>query len=176
VNGQRVFAAILGFALGAATLVFGASGQPGYPGQTGYVGTGYAPDAQTLAAPNIRVVSTPADTLTTSAVLALPEFKVMGRQTLILHGRFSASGATTSVQIVYVYKKGDPDGSATSTTTNIIKEWSQIVTLTAGTTQKEGAYYESAPVYFDSNGAVTARVVMTTAVSSGTCTLVLGSE
>lgn len=177
-NFKRNFAsALVALALGAGAL-WAASGQTAYPGTGAYTGQGYGTDQQTLAAPNIRSISG-TDLLTTAVVLALPEFKVFGRQTLILTGRFSNSAATVGVQIAYVYKSGDQAGSSTATAgavINTIKEWSMPVTLTAGTTLKEGTYYDSPPVYLDSNAAVTCRVVCTTAPSAGTVVVVLGSE
>lgn len=181
---SQFFFALL-FLLVGSMVALGASGQLGYPGNpTTQVGVGYSVDAQTLATPNVRSAIAVVDTLTTANVLSLPEFKVLGRQTLILSGRFTNAAATVGVQIAYVYKAGDANGSATYTggvdathsASNTIKEWSSVQTLTASSSLHENSYYESAPIYLDSNGAVTVRVCCTTAPSAGTVTLVLGSE
>jgi hypothetical protein len=49
-------------------------------------------------------------------------------------------------------------------------------TVTAGTGQFEGAYYVAPDEYFDGEGAVAIRVLVTQAPSSGTVTFWVGSK
>jgi hypothetical protein len=148
------------------------SGQPSPTTST--VANGDFPDAQTAA---FRSAIAVADTRTTAGILATTEFVLNGRQGILLNARFSASGATASVRVVYVHKTTVP-GSSTDTTINKIKGYSDVRTLTAGTSQYEGAYYtpDAGDEFFDGMGAIAIRVIVTTAPSSGTVTFWVGSK
>lgn len=136
----------------------------------------YDVDAQTFASPNQRTALASADTLTTAAILATPEFRVRQRQTIFVSGRFTAASQTCTVQIAYVYKSGNVGtASATDTAINKIKGWSSVITLTGSASQKEGTYYEAPDAFFDTEGATTLRVLLISAPASGTVTLVTGS-
>jgi hypothetical protein len=117
---------------------------------------------------------TTADTLTTTALLALPAYKVNGHTTLLLGARFTNASDTVTVQPVYVYKLGQATSDTDVTTYtlsngdtvkgNVIKGYGPAVTLTAGTTQYEGAYYlpVGGDYFFDTGRAITVRLAVIT--------------
>jgi hypothetical protein len=153
-----------------ASLTWAGNGDPGYPETV--ASSGYKPDIQSAA---FRSGLSGADTLTTAGILATTEFKAIGRPTLVISARFSSSGANCKIRLAYIYKSGDPSGSATATASNKIKGFSQEITLTAGTTQYEATYYPAPDQLFDSEGSVTVRVLVTGATSAGTVDLWVGS-
>ena len=159
------------------------------------VDSGYAPDRGNFQV--FRSTITGADARTTTAVLALPAFQVQGRVTMLLGARFSVSGANAVIQLAYVWRKptATSDTSVATTTTfswktatwaspwqnqawtvadNVVKGWSQAITLTAGTLLTEGAYYPAADYYLDTERADTIRVVVNS-VSSGNVSFWAGS-
>lgn len=151
-------------------------GGSGFPGDPNIVGSGDPKDIQTAA---FRTGLSGADTLTTSGILTTTEFVLKGRQILIVAPRFSASGANCKIRVAYVYKSNLAIGAnSTDTGTNFIKGLSDERTITAGTVQYEGAYYP--PVagneYFDGEGAIAVRVLVTQAPSSGTVAFWVGSK
>lgn len=163
-------------ALGGAAIAenFVTSAKSGIPGQPNVLGSGDFTDAQTAA---YRTAIAVVDTQTTAGVLAVDEFVLRGRQILIVSPRFSVSGANCKIRVVYVHKTDTSYGaSATSTTINKIKGYSDERTVTAGTGQFEGAYYAAPDEYYDGEGAIAVRVLVTQAPSSGTVTFWVGSK
>jgi hypothetical protein len=162
--------ASLGIALGENFAGTTKSGKPDVA--KNIVGTGDYTDAQTAAfRPTISVV----DTLTTAGILATTEFMIEGRQGLIVSPRFSASGANCKIRIAYVHKT-TRDGSSSDTTLNILKGYSDERTLTAASTQYEASYYPAPDEFFDGEGAIALRVLVTQAPSSGNVTFWVGSK
>ena len=165
----------VGFAEIARGENFAGTDKSGRPSPTtNVVGTGDYPDLQTGA---FRTAIAVADTRTTAGILATTEFVLDGRQGVLVGARFSASAATVSVRVVYV-NKTSVKGSATDTAINKIKNYGEIRTLTAGTTQYEGSYYvpNAGDEFFDGTGAIAVRLIVTTAPSSGTVTFWVGSK
>lgn len=123
-------------------------------------------DRQTEA---YRTGLTAADTLTYAAAVALPSYKLWGRGTIYLHGRFSVSGANCVVRVIYAWS---PDGG----TTFYAKGQSPDLTLTATTTRVSGsgAYCsQTEPVPGEGAAYIFVQVV---SVSSGNVDLWVGSE
>ncbi len=142
--------------------------------KTGAVDSSYDPDRQTAAYRTGLGVSG-VDTLTKTAILALPRFRVGNRTTITVGARFSDSSQTCQVQLVYIYKTGDPNTGDTDATRNTIKGWSRVITLTGSSTLKEGTYYEAPDEFFDSGRAVTIRVLLRAAPAAGTVDFWVGS-
>lgn len=160
---------------------------------------GYAPDRGNFQA--LRSTVAAIDTPTRAIVLATPAFQVQGRQTFYLGTRFTNSGATVSLRLAYVWRhpsaSSDTDVSTRSfswktatwspppawlnqsysVASNVIKDWGQVTTVTAGTVQHEGSYYvpNGGPLLLDTERADTIRVIVTTAPSAGSCDFWCGS-
>ena len=150
------------FAILFAVVALAADGEG--PGQ-GSVPNHYPTDKQTAA---YRTGLSSADSTTIDATFStnVAAFGLQGRRNLAVSARFSASGATVSVQAVFYYV--NPAGTA------LVLGVSDPVTLTAGTSTVSSKYV--APSYvFDGFGANVVRVRVSTAVSSGTCDLWCGS-
>lgn len=161
--------------------------------------SGYAPDRGNFKAFRTRTAAQGADTLTTAGILATAAFQVQGRTSLIVHARSSDSAATASFRLAYVWRNpaATSDTSVTTRTfswktatwavpwqnesntvaDNVIKGYSPVYSVTAGTAQFEAAYYPvtSGDLYFDSERSDTVRILVTTAVSAGTYTFFVGS-
>lgn len=156
----------------------------------------YSPDTNFQA---FRSALAGADTFTTAAVLATPAFQVGGRTTFYLGTRFTNSAATVSVRLAYVWRNpsATSDTSVTATSiswrnatwpfpntnttytpaANVIKSWGAVQTITAGTVLHEGAYFvpTTGDLFFDTERAITIRVLVTTAPSAGTVSFFCGS-
>jgi hypothetical protein len=143
---------------------FGTTKKSGYPDR-GLVGIGYEPDCQAAV---FRAGLSGADTLTTAGIKATTTFVVKGRQKLVVSGRASNSGATISIRIAYLFRDE-------LTGTETIKGYSAKTTLTADTVSHEGSYFPAPDQVFDTEGAITARVLVETAASAGTFDLWVGS-
>lgn len=159
--------------------------------------SGYAPDRGNFKA--LRTAVATIDTPTTAIVLATPAFQVQGRTTFMLGVRPSASAATVSFRLAYVWRNpAATSDTSVSTRTfswktaawsvpwanqnwtvadNVVKGWSPTYTATAGTVIYEGAYYPTATgdLFLDTERADTIRVIVTTAPSSGTVDFWAGS-
>jgi hypothetical protein len=161
-----LLALVLPFLAGGAAVAenFGTTKKSGYPDR-GTVNVGYESDGQTLA---FRTGLAGADTLTTSGIKATTTFVAKGRQTIIVNGRFSSPSATAVVRLAYVFRD-ELTGAET------VKGYSAKQTLTADSTQYEGAYYPAPDALFDSEAGVTLRVLVLS-LSAGTVDLWVGSE
>lgn len=149
----------------------------GVPGVAGVMGSGDFIDNQRAL---FRSAIAVADTRTTAGILATQEFILKGRQCLLISPRFSASGATATIRVYYVNKfdaNNNPTdvGSPTNTTYNKIKGYSDFYSITAPTSTDEGTY-NAGDIAVDGAGAMAIRVLVTTAPSSGTLTLWVGSK
>lgn len=165
---RNLFVALV-LSLACALGVQAGTGQHGEPNQT--VASGYEADFQSATA--FRVGLSSADTLTQTGILATTEFLSLGKPNIAVGGWFSASGQTCQVQLAYCYKT-PYNGSSTSTTINVIKGFSAVMTLSGGTALKN-AVYPAPDALFDGGGAVSVRVLLITAPASGTVDLRVGS-
>lgn len=131
-------------------------------------------DIQTAA---FRSALAGADTLTTTAILATTEFRLVGRPIVRVSIRFSNSGANCKIRLAYIYKTALA-GTFTDAAINLITGYSDERTVTAGTIQYEASYYPTVAgdEYFDGAGAVAVRVIVTQAPSAGTVTMWVGSK
>lgn len=112
-------------------------------------------------------LSTVDDFDTNAKVTALhTPFGVLGRPNVSVSARFSAASATCGVTLFYLAKQADG--------TYFIKGRSAATTITAPSA-KFGTSYTPADVVFDSAGATHVIVCLSTAVSSGTVDLAVGS-
>lgn len=102
------------------------------------------------------------DTKTEAGALATREFDLGLRQNLVVSGRFSAAAATCGIRVVYVYA-------------GVVVGISDEITLTASDWQDTNSRYVSPNRVFDGMGAALARVIVTTAPSSGNVQFWAGS-
>ncbi len=159
--------------LAFAAIVFGASGQGA--NITGSVQTAYYPDAQTVAL-RTGVVIADSTSIATLTSTTTQEF-VLGndggcRSNISVSGRFSNSGQTCVVKILYLYRaNGNRSGPPTTVLGSTLP-----ITLTAGTlTDPTTGFFEAPTFYFDASGATSARVVVITAPGAGSVDFWLGS-
>lgn len=159
--------------------------------------SGYAPDRGNFKA--FRTSISAIDTPTTTIVLATPAFQVQGRTSFMLGTRFSASGATVTFRLAYVWRNpaAITDTSVTTRTfswktntwavpwtnqswtvaDNVIQKWGTPFTVTATAVQAEASYYPTTTgdLQMDTCRADTIRIVVVTAPSSGTAEFWCGS-
>jgi hypothetical protein len=150
---------VLGLALSPA---HGASGQASTP-STPPNQQGYRLDQQTTA---FRSGLVSADSTNLSTVLSgTTEFVILGSRNIPVSARFSASGQTCKVRILYVYKPS----------TNIILGISEEITLTGTLLTDASGLFVAPTTVFDGMGASHVRIMLTTAPASGTVSLWAGS-
>jgi hypothetical protein len=147
-----------------ATVGRAATGDYGYPGQSGIglTASGYNPDRQKAA---FRSTLSTADTLA-NVRTATTAFELFGRPTVSISGRFSVASQTCLVQVFYFH--------VDSTGTYYLGK-SATATLTADSVIGPSGKYDAPSAIFDGAGATHLRVALVTAPASGNVDLWVGS-
>lgn len=142
------------------------------------VNVGYKFDRQTTAhRTSIAVVDTAATTMTNANLATCTEFLVGGRKNVSVSPHFSVNNATISLMYVAVWKDGDVvTGVRTLGPVTLSGPGSAIRVRNDGTNGAGGTdRYVGETYVWDSLGANVGYVVCTTAPSSGTVRLWIGS-